>query len=97
VASADPDHLHDHFVQFVHSSGSLRAHRSCMQILWHCCVWVLWTKCNNRLFKNKENSAHQLLDKVKLHSYWWVKAYNADISLNFHMWWSNQFVFIGIG
>jgi hypothetical protein len=34
--------------------------------------------------------AHQLLDKVKLHSFWWVKVYNANIGLIFHMWWSSS-------
>ena len=38
VAYVDPDHLHDHFVRFVHSSGGLLARRSCMQFLWLCCV-----------------------------------------------------------
>jgi len=40
------------------------------------------TERKNRLFKNKKNSAHQLLDKVKLHSYWWMKAYDTYIGLN---------------
>ena len=54
------------------------------------------TERKNRLFKNKKNSAHQLLDKVKLHSYWWMKAYDTYIGLNFNMWWSNPFVCICI-
>jgi len=92
VVFIDQDQLQDHFI---HSSGGLRARRSFTQLIWLCCVWILWTERNNRLFKNKENFIHQLLDKVKLHSYWWVKTYNADIDLNFHMQWSNSFVCMG--
>jgi len=48
VAYVDPDHLHDHFVRFVHSSGGLLARRSCMQFLWLCCVWVLWIERSDK-------------------------------------------------
>jgi hypothetical protein len=41
VESADPKHLRDHFVQFVHSSGGTRSCRSFMQLLWLWCVWVI--------------------------------------------------------
>jgi len=97
VESADPEHLRDHFVQFVHSSGGTRSCHSFMQLLWLCCVWVIWTERNNILFKNMESTAHQLLEKVKLHSFWWLKAYNATFGVSFHMWWSSPFVCLGIG
>jgi len=27
-----------------------------------------------------------MLDKVKLHLLWWLKAYNVNLGLNSHMW-----------
>jgi len=43
-SSSDPDFLRDNLVQFVHSSGGLRARRSSLQLIWLCCVWVLWNE-----------------------------------------------------
>ena len=39
-----------------------------------CSSFVFYVERNNRLFSHKENIVDQLLDKVKIHSYWWVKA-----------------------
>ena len=97
VESADLGHVSDHFVQFMHSLGGPRSRRSFMQLLWLCCVWVIWIEHNNKLFKNMENTAHQLLEKVKLHSFWWLKACNETFGSNFHMWWSGTFVCMCIG
>jgi len=38
-----------------------------------------------------------MLDKVKLHSFVWLKAYNVNLGLNSHMWWSSVFVCMCIG
>ncbi|GAU31093.1 hypothetical protein TSUD_322300 [Trifolium subterraneum] len=37
-SSADSHALHDHFVQFTSSAGSLRARRSFLQLIWLACV-----------------------------------------------------------
>ncbi|KAK2423985.1 hypothetical protein QL285_034394 [Trifolium repens] len=47
--------LHDHFFQFTYSAGGSRARRSFMQLLWLCCIWVIWHERNNRIFKAKES------------------------------------------
>ncbi|GAU33263.1 hypothetical protein TSUD_279370 [Trifolium subterraneum] len=59
-------------------------------------IWVVWHERNNRIFKAKESTVHQMLEKVKVHSLWWMKAYNTHLSLNSHMWWSSPFVCLGI-
>jgi len=66
--------ISSHFVQFIHSTGGLKARRSFLQLIWLLIVWVLWNKRNNRLFNMKESSMIQLLDKVKYYSLWWLKA-----------------------
>jgi len=35
---------------------------------------VIWLERNARVFHQTEASINQLLDKVKLQSYWWLKA-----------------------
>ncbi|MCH86299.1 hypothetical protein A2U01_0007153, partial [Trifolium medium] len=56
-------HKQEHFVQFIHSSGGLRARRSFLQLIWLCSIWVVWNEWNNRIFKAKESTVHQMLDK----------------------------------
>ncbi|GAU15866.1 hypothetical protein TSUD_40870 [Trifolium subterraneum] len=88
--------LQDHFIQFIHSSGGQRARRSFLQLIWLCCIWVIWHERNNRIFKAKETTIYQMLDKVKAFSLWWLKASNTYVGVNSHMWWSNPFVCMGI-
>jgi hypothetical protein len=64
---------------------------------WLCCIWVAWQEWNSRIFKAKESTVPQLLVKVKVHFLWWMKAYNVNIGINSHIWWSNPFVCLGIG
>jgi hypothetical protein len=66
------------------SSGS-RARRSFMQLLWLCCTWIVWQEWNSRIFKAKESTISQLL-----------KAHNANIGINSHMWWSSPLICLGI-
>jgi hypothetical protein len=73
-SSADPLLIRDHFVQFILSTGVSRARRLFMQLLWLCAVWVIWQERNNRIFKAKETYVLHLLDKVKVHSLWWMKS-----------------------
>jgi hypothetical protein len=76
--------LSDHFLQFKYSSGGPRARRSFLQLIWLLCVWIVLTERNHRLFRNSELSVSQLLDKVKLHFYWWLKTTNISLVSNYH-------------
>jgi hypothetical protein len=97
TSSADPFHIQDHFVQFVHSAGGSRARRSFMQLLWLCCTWVMCQERNSRIFKAKESTVLQLLEKINVSSLWWVKAPNANVGIDSHMWWSSPLVCLDIG
>ncbi|GAU32175.1 hypothetical protein TSUD_68460 [Trifolium subterraneum] len=96
VSLADPLDLTGHFSQFTFSSGSARARRSFLQLIWLLCVWTIWKERNNRLFRNSEQSVSQLMDQVKLHSYWWLKSSNITLAYNYHCWWSSPFLCLGI-
>jgi hypothetical protein len=71
--SVEPQHILDHFIRFPHVTWGYHAHRNFLQLLWLASVWVLWTERNNRFFKFKERSTMQLLDKVKMISFLWLK------------------------
>jgi hypothetical protein len=95
-SAVDAYSLTDHFIQFTYSAGGLRARRSFLQLVWLACVWVVWNERNLRVFRNSENTMHQLLDKVKLFSYRWLRTTDVTLATNFHRWWSNSLLCLGI-
>jgi hypothetical protein len=70
----DSQVISDHFQQFIYYTGGLKSRRSFLQLIWLLCAWIMWNERNNRLFKQKENTKFQLLEKVKSYSLWWLQA-----------------------
>jgi hypothetical protein len=97
VSGPDSFTVSDHFFQFSHSAGGLRARRSFMHLVWLLCTWIIWNDRNQRLFNNLGSSIDQLLEKVKRYSLWWLKASNVIFVFGFHLWWSNPLACLGIG
>lgn len=96
VEGVDPFTINEHFIQFIHYTGFSKARRSFLQLLWLLCVWLIWNERNNRIFKNVETPMFQLLDKVKFHSLWWLKANKANFVYGLHSWWSDPMSCLGI-
>ncbi|XP_045791761.1 uncharacterized protein LOC123886488 [Trifolium pratense] len=88
--------IRDHFVHFTSSAGGSRARRSFLQLIWLVSVWVIWTERNHRLFRGSTCTSHQLLDKIKLFSYRWLKSKNITLALNCHSWWSSPLLCMGL-
>ena len=97
VSGVDPQGLHAHFFQFTNCLGGLKACRSFLQLLWLLCVWLIWQEHNNRLFKNSQLPISEHMDKVKFHSYWWLKANNTTFVFGSQRWWSEPLRCLGIG
>jgi hypothetical protein len=95
-STADAPTLTAHFVQFIHSAGGLRARRAFLQLIWLACVWVLWNERNQRLFSNTASPISLLVEKVKMFSFRWLKTTNATLVTNYHTWWSNPLLCLGI-
>jgi len=74
VSGVDHYSLRTHFVQFTNCLGASRARRSFLQLLWLLSVWLVWNERNNRLFNNSHTPNVEFIEKVKFHSYWWLKA-----------------------
>jgi len=69
-----PEHVSDHLYQFGSLEGFSKGNRSAFHLIWLSCVWVIWLERNAQVFHQTEASINQFLDKVKLQSYWWLKA-----------------------
>ncbi|MCH94868.1 kinesin-like protein [Trifolium medium] len=93
-SSVESHTLSDHFVQFTYSAGGHRARRSFLQLIW--LVWVVWNERNHRLFRGSAHSLQQLLDKIKIFSFRWLKSTNSTLDSNYHTWWSSPLLCLGL-
>ena len=97
VFGVDHYRLRDHFVQFSNCLGASKARRSFLQLLWLLSVWLVWNERNSRLFDNSHTPTVEFIEKVKFHSYWWLKANNATFVFGCQQWWLDPLACLGIG
>ncbi|KAK2373370.1 hypothetical protein QL285_074404 [Trifolium repens] len=95
-SAVDAHTLPAHFVQFTYSVGGLCARQSFLQLIWLAYVWVLWNERNHRLFRNVASPVTHLLEKVKMFSFRWLKSTHVTLASNYHTWWSNSLLCLGI-
>jgi len=86
----------EHFFLFIHYTGYSRMRKSFLQLVWLLCVWVVWNECNYIIFNNTQTTIEQLLDKIKFHWLWWLKANNVSFMHDTQMWWSDPMLCPGI-
>ena len=96
LTMVNPRYVEDHFNQFTYVGGGSKVQRSIMQVLWFATVWEIWKERNNKIFNAKECSILQVVDKIKVISYVWLKAKLASLPLNFHGWWLSPLTVLGI-
>jgi len=88
--------LSDHFLQFGYLRSGYRRIRSTLILIWLACIWVLWKERNNKIF-NKAMSIDEIVNKVKLSSFWWLKAKHVNFAFSYHNWWLTQMECLDIG
>jgi len=96
ISSTTPYVVADHFIQFSYGSDGSKVRQAIMHLIWFATVWEIWKERNNRIFIAKECSITQVVDKIKLLSYRWLKVKTVDCLFNYHGWWLNPLVMLGI-
>jgi len=96
MSGVDPQKICEHFFQFTHYTSHSKKRQSFLQLIWLLCVWLVWNKCNNRIFNNIQTTTEQLVEKLKFHSLWWLKANNATFMYGSQRWWSDTLLCLGI-
>ena len=97
VSGIDHQSIWAHLVQFTNYLGGLKERRSFLQLLWLLCIWLVWNDRNNRMYNNSHSSTIELMEKVKSHSYWWLRANNVTFVHGSQQWWSSPLTCLGIG
>jgi len=79
--------------QFGNLAGTSKQWCTIMHPIWFSCTWK---GRNNMISKNTKSTAHQLIDKIKLLSFWWLKAKYVSFVCCYHNWWLSPLICLGI-
>ena len=85
-AIVKPATVHGYILQFCSLGGFLKTISSTFYLIWPSCTWTVWHDRNSKVFQQKGNSIHQLIDKIKLQSFWWLKANHPNLTFSYHTW-----------
>jgi len=78
--------LHTHVNHFCALRGFSKNSRTALTIIWISVLFVIWKDRNRRIFQNKCDRLHALLERVKLQTYWWLKAYYILFTFDYPFW-----------
>ncbi|GAU35536.1 hypothetical protein TSUD_155670 [Trifolium subterraneum] len=75
-----------HSTQFSSLGGvSARSHKA-LSIIWLSVLFVIWKDRNNQIFHHKSSQVQALSEKVKLHTYWWLKSHYLLFDFDYSCW-----------
>ena len=89
ISTTIPSYMGCHAQQYFGAHAFKKEVCSCFRVVWMTCLWVIWKERNSRIFNNKAPSQDHLLDSIKLHSWWWLKAPKSSFYFNFRCWYSS--------
>jgi len=81
--------LRHHFIQFTRMAGMPSYSHLFFRIIWFVTIWVLWKERNNWAFQNTGSTSFVLTEKVKLHSFFWLKSKQAVFTYTYHDRWKH--------
>jgi hypothetical protein len=96
ISSVSPGVIRDHYTRFIHMAGLPRLTHSTLKVIWLAFVWELWKERNNRVFKNAASDPHNILDRVKLTSFLWLKANQVSFVFYYHDWSQHPLLCMGV-
>jgi len=88
--------LTEHFLQFGQLRGNHGRFCSPLILIWLTYTWVLWKECHNMIFNNKAVSIDELVEKVKLLFFRWLKAKHVIFAFHYHCWLLNPLACLSI-
>jgi len=86
ISSVSSGDLRSHFIQFTKMAGMPRVSYLYFMIIWFATIWVIWKERNNRIFQNTVTAPFVLIDKIKLHSFLWLKSKQMDFVYGYVDW-----------
>ncbi|KEH22114.1 hypothetical protein MTR_7g033295 [Medicago truncatula] len=84
VVLALPNDVTRQFTQFHHFGGVTKSRQSILQVIWFATVWEIWKERNNKIFKAKDSPIIQVVDRIKLLTFKWLKVKFPTLIFNYH-------------
>lgn len=66
--------ISNHLTQFSILGSFSKYKRDILILIWFSNVWIIWKERNDMIIKDKVDSIHHLLDKIKALFFGWLKA-----------------------
>ncbi|AES94437.1 hypothetical protein MTR_5g014380 [Medicago truncatula] len=96
IFSVAPNVIQQHFIQFSPMAGMTRSSHLFFKTVWLACVWVFWKEINHRIFKNIASDPSVLINKVKFHSFLWLKSHQVSFTYSYYDWWKHPLLCMGV-
>jgi len=96
ISTVFPNEIRDHLHQFSYMAGLPRCTHSFLKGIWFACVWIIWKDRNDRIFNNADSNPYALFEKVKLHSFLWMKAKHHSFCYCYYDWWTRPLLYMGV-
>lgn len=64
-------------------------------IIWISVLYVIWKDRNRRVFQNQFDHVEALLERVKLQTFWWLKANYILFNFDYPIWRQSLRMFTG--
>ncbi|XP_024626681.1 uncharacterized protein [Medicago truncatula] len=81
--------LFSHTHQFCALGGFSKKSTSAFTIIWISVLFVIWKDRNRRIFQNQHEHLEALSERVKLRTYWWLKANFIMFNFEYSFWRQN--------
>jgi len=96
ISSVNISATWDHYHPFGQLDGFARQAHLFLKIIWFACSWTIWKERKNWIFNNNYLELHQMLEKIKLLSFTWLKAKSIHFAYTYHEWWQHPLICMGI-
>ena len=96
ISSVPSGELRPHFIQFTKMAGMPRVSHLYFRTIWFATIWVIWKERNNRIFQNTVTAPSELIDKIKLHSFLWLKSKQVGFAYSYLDWWKTPLLCMGV-
>ncbi|XP_024636174.1 uncharacterized protein [Medicago truncatula] len=81
--------IFSHANQFCALGGFSKNSRTAFTIIWISVLFVIWKDRNRRIFQNQVEHLEALFERVKLQTYWWLKADFITFAFDYPFWRQN--------
>ena len=81
--------LNTHANQFCALGGFSKNSTSAFTVIWISVLYVIWKDRNRRIFQNHYDHLEALIERVKLQTYWWLKANFVTFAFDYPFWRQN--------